>query len=346
MDATTYTGAGGTTTFVNADNGTVGFKPDLVWIKGRSNTGSHSLQDSVRGFGSATKLSTNSTNAENNNAADATDPIYGYVTAVTTTGFTAYAGTSPAQTNNSGVSYVAWQWQANQGTNVTNTSGSITSTVSANTTAGFSIVGYTGNGSVPATIGHGLGVAPQFIIIKDRSTTSNWVVQQASIGWTQGFLGMTTGAATTSTAFSNNTAPTSSVFTVGAYSNNNGENYVAYCWTPIAGFSATGTYTGNGSTDGPFLYLGFRPKFLMFKSVNYSAADTDWNIVDTSRSPYNSVSVYLNADQYNAEGTYTGFNILSNGVKLINTGGSFNGAGNTYMYLAFAENPFKYANAR
>jgi len=330
MNATLYTGNGGTQTVSNGPAG-ASFTPDFIWIKNRtSGSEGQDWNDTVRGLNK--QLYSNTTNQEYNS----TDQI----TAFTSTGFTTGAS---GTTNANGNSLVAWMWKAG-GTAVSNTAGSITSQVSANTTSGFSIVTYTGNGTIPSTIGHGLGVAPQFIIIKDRSVISNWVVQHNSLGWTQGFLGISTVAATSSSAFSNNTAPTSSVFTVGAYSNNNSENYVAYCWAPIAGYSQFGSYTGNGSTDGPFIYTGFRPRFVMIKS---SSATGAWELFDTSRNTYNVAQNWLLANTSDAEvsGTLL-IDILSNGFKFRDSGSDNNTNGATYIYAAFAEVPFKFANGR
>lgn len=351
FDATTYAGAGGTSTINNIDKGTVGFKPDLIWVKSRTDGGSHVFQDSVRGVGSATKLSSNSTNAENNASADATDPIYGYVTAITTTGFSAYAGTTPSQVNKSGQNYVAWQWVAGQGVNNTNTVGSITSTVSANTTTGFSMVTYTGTGTT-GTVGHGLSAAPQLMIVKARNQTDSWLVYH--IGCpnpaTNTMILNDANAVQTGSPNWNSTAPTSSVFSVynpgsGGYTNGNGYTYVAYCWTPVAGFSQFGNYTGNSSTNGPFIYTGFRPAFVIVRNTT-STVGTDWQIVDSSRNPSNQMSQLLQADLSNAEGTTGVLDFLSNGFKLTSTFVSINASSNNYIYIAFAENPFKYANAR
>lgn len=344
MNATLYTGNGSTQTINNADLGTVGFKPDLVWIKNRNNTGSHVLQDSVRGLGSATKLSSNSTNAENNNSGDATDPQYGYVTAITSTGFTAYAGTTPAQTNTSNYTYAAWQWQAGQGTNTTNTTGTITSTVSANPTAGFSIVSYTGTGSA-GTVGHGLGVAPTFIIYKSRSNAQNWLVNIGAITGTQGdyvYLNLTQQKLNSSNVLNAN----SSTFGLGTSPENNqsGITFIAYCWAPIEGYSKFGTYTGSGdATYSPFVYCGFRPRFILYKSTTEVSY---WNIFDTARGTTNVIGPYLNPNTSDAEGSTTLIDILSNGFKLRTAGSGNNASGQTYIYAAFAENPFKYANAR
>lgn len=353
MDATTYSGAGGNSTVTNSGL----FQPDLVWVKSRTDTGSHVLQDSVRGFTSATKLSSNSTNAENNASGDATDPIYGWVTNVTSSGFSVYAGTTPSQVNKSGQNYVSWQWKA-AGANTTNTTGTITSTVSANTTAGFSIVTYTGT-TANATVGHGLSVAPSMLIIKSRSRAGDaWVVWPSSFvtaGSTDYLVlsGTETKGAAGAINLWADTAPTSSVFSVGTQGSSNGiagATYVAYCWSAVPGFSAFGSYAGNNSSDGPFIYTGFRPKFVMIK--NYAGASgQDWIILDSSRSPYNVEQARLKPNSGAAEASGDGYDYidaLSNGFKLRGQSGSngTNGSGYSYIYMAFAETPFKYANAR
>jgi hypothetical protein len=334
MDATLYTGNGSTQTVVNSDLGSTGFKPDLVWVKSRSAATDNKLTDSVNG---ATRA------VVSNSTAAATSDTNG-LTAFSTNGFT--LGTDTTYNNNA-ATYVAWQWQAGQGTTSSNTSGSITSTVSVNATAGFSVVTYTGNGST-GTIGHGLGVAPSFIIVKDRTQAVSWIVYQTTLGAGKFMELNTTASVYTDTRPWNNTSPTSSVFSVGNYNNtnNSGDIYVAYCWAPVAGFSQFGSYTGNGSADGPFVYTGFRPKFLLFKQS--SAAGEYWHLMDTSRSPYNGVDLDLYPNLSQAESTYSppALDLLSNGFKFRTNNGAWNGSGATYIYAAFAENPFKYANAR
>ncbi|CAB4132292.1 hypothetical protein UFOVP261_1, partial [uncultured Caudovirales phage] len=225
--------------------------------------------------------------------------------------------------------------------------GSITSTVSASTTAGFSIVKYTGNGTVGATIGHGLGVAPSMIYIKGRSNVDNWHVYSSATGNTGGMFLNSTSAFVASSGFWNNTSPSSTVFTLSNSSSNNssGVTYVAYCFAPIAGFSAFGSYTGNGSATGPFIYLGFRPKFILVKCYDGAA---NWNTYDSSRNTYNPETYKLIPNLSDAEYTISGgtMNFLSNGFQLINTSTDFNGNGYNYIYMAFAENPTKYALAR
>jgi hypothetical protein len=335
MDATLYTGTGATQTITNA----AGFKPDLLWVKARSRSSSHDLVDSVRGVNLA--LTSNSTQAEITGS---------FITSLNSNGFTLPANTlSDAYfTNVSGDTLVGWQWQAGQGSSASNTNGTITSTVSVNASAGFSVVTFAFPASGPWTTGHGLGVAPSFVIVKSRSNgTFGWFVYHVSAGPT-GFLELqsTNAFATNSTTW-NNTAPTSSVinFGTGFVSGNFGADGVAYCWTPIAGYSAFGSYTGNGSTDGPFVYTGFRPKWIMAKQS--SAAGQSWNIFDTARNTYNLANTTLYADQSSAEDSVSNaYDILSNGFKLRTAASQGNTNGATYVYMAFAETPFKNSLAR
>jgi hypothetical protein len=328
MDATLYTGNNSTNNIVNA----AGFKPDMVWLKGRSQSSNHIVQDSVRGAN--TYLLPNLTGSEG------TD---GSLTSFNSNGFslTTDAGVS---FNANGTTYVGWQWRASNATAVTNTAGTITSTVSANTTAGFSVVTYTASSSA-STIGHGLGVAPSMIIQKNRDATSDWGVYHVSVGATKFLKLNTSDTPSTNSVPWNDTAPTSTVFSIGT-GYTNGNKYVAYCFAQVAGYSAFGSYTGNGSTDGTFVYLGFRPKYILIKQTNTSGEG--WFIFDTSRSPYNVQGTYLTANASEAENTLTDrqSDILSNGIKFRGSHASVNGSGSTYIYMAFAENPFKYANAR
>jgi len=332
MDATTYTGTGATNNVLNQ----YGFKPDLVWIKSRSNAFIHTLEDTVRGV--SRYLDSASTAAEVN------DPP-NFITAFNSNGFT-QAGNSAVVAD--GSTYVAWQWQAGQGSTSSNTSGSITSTVSVNATAGFSIVTWTSNGVTGATIGHGLGVAPKFMIIKSRSNVGSWPVYSASIGNTGCLFLNTTDSTFTSANFFNNTTPTSTVFTTGASSFGwtNGTTWVAYCWAEIAGFSKFGSYTGNGSSDGVFVYTGFRPKYLMVKRTTGSVYA--WCVWDSARETYNVENAILTVNTSNAENTGTLYvDFLSNGFKFRSySNGSENASGEPYIYAAFAEHPFKNSNAR
>ena len=240
---------------------------------------------------------------------------------------------------------VGWNWKAN-GAGVTNTAGSITSTVSANPTAGFSIITYTGNGTSGATIGHGLSSAPAFFVVKGRSFASNWLAQHISVGNGSAMTLNSTAAASASSTYWNNTSPSSTVITLGNGSETNpsGSTMVCYAFAPVAGFSAFGSFVGNGSSDGPFIFTGFRPKWIMIKRV--TNAD-NWNISDTVRDPYNIVGNELYANLSNAESTAQArYDIPSNGFKIRTAGSSFNGNANDYVYACFAENPFKYSLAR
>ena len=325
FDATLYTGNGSSSQVIT-NSGSM--QPDFLWAKARSNAQGHSLIDSVRGTTSL--LQSNSTAAQ----ATLTDPPT----------FNSNGFTSTPDLSTNGYTYVAWQWRASNATAVTNTAGSITSTVSANTTAGFSIVTYTGNGTGGATVGHGLGVTPNMVIVKERTNDNGeWFTYHSSFSATQYLTLNSTDALITETTVWNNTAPSSTVFTIGSSDDINGssDTYVAYCFSQVAGYSAFGSYTGNGSSDGVFVYLGFRPRWIMIKKT--SAAES-WVIDDSSRSPYNVTTEYLLADSSGAAGNVTLYDFLSNGFKPRGT--SQNGSGATFIYMAFAENPFKYANAR
>jgi hypothetical protein len=332
MDATLWTGTGTNLNVVNASQ----FKPDFVWIKNRSTTNYHNLFDSVRGVQKA--VYSNATDAE----ATETQGLLAF----NSNGFN--IGTNGG-TNGSGNALVAWQWQAGQGSTSSGTgTGGITSvTQSVNTTAGFSVVIYTGSGS-NGTVTHGLGVAPKMIMVKNRTTAGGngiWRVYHTSLGGTKYINLNETTAATTGSTVWNNTDPTSSVFSVGTTGtvNDSGNNYVAYCWAEIAGFSKFGSYTGNGNADGPFVYLGFRPSFVMIKRSDTTG---NWIIYDDARNTYNVVNLRLIPNTTDTEATVTTFDFLSNGLKLRTSDADRNASGGTYIYAAYAENPFKNANAR
>jgi hypothetical protein len=328
MDATTYTGNGSTQTIVNADNGTTGFKPDLVWVKSRSAATDHKLTDSVRGVTKA--LISDTTGAETTDSNG--------LTAFSTNGFTLGTDTN----YNNAATYVAWQWQAGQGSTSSNTSGSITSTVSVNATAGFSIVTYTGTGTT-GTVGHGLGVAPAFIIAKSRNNAVNWITYHQSLG-KDAYMNLNTTNASASLSNYWGTSVNSSTFGFlsNAYDNANG-NIVAYCWAQVAGYSAFGSYTGNGSADGPFIYTGFRPRFVMIKRTDSSGS---WHTFDSSINSYNAATQNLYPNGSNTETANNTQDLLSNGFKCRSTDTDTNASGGIYIYAAFAENPFKYSNAR
>jgi hypothetical protein len=341
FDATTYTGNGSTQSIVNA----AGFSPDLVWVKQRNGTGWHILTDSVRGANK--QLYTNVTNAEGSDTA--------LITALNSNGFSVgYNGGTDV--NGSGSSYVAWQWDAN-GAGSSNTAGSITSTVSANTSAGFSVVKWTGTGAGSATVGHGLGVAPSFVVIKQLAsaggTLYNWNAYHKSLGASKNIALNTSGAADVYGEIWSFTAPSSTVLTLGQTSgtwqvvnNYSGVGYVAYCFAEVAGYSKIGSYTGTGSSSSlPFIYTGFRPKFILMK--NASDSGQYWEIYDTSRDTYNAAGLRLFPNGYDAENdARPEIDILSNGFRIVDNQISNNGSGNTIIYYAVAENPFKYSLAR
>jgi hypothetical protein len=327
FNAVLYTGTGADQSITG-----VGFQPDFVWIKRRSSpTTNHCLYDAVRG---ATKrVYSNLTNAEDTDASS--------LTSFDADGFSLG---SDSGTNLNASTNVAWNWKAN-GAGSSNTDGSITSTVSANTTAGISIVAYTSNGTnSSATVGHGLGIAPEVIITKDRDTGStNWPVYHKSLTANGGVQLNQTNAYTSNSSYWNNTNPTSSVFSIGSFSNINSDKMIAYCFAPVEGFSAFGKYTGNGSDDGPFIYLGFRPRFVMWKRTDSTG---DWIIVDGVRNTYNTANLNLYPMSSDAEGNGYTLDLLSNGFKPRLYGSSSNASGGTYVYMAFAESPFKYSLAR
>jgi len=335
FDVKLYTGNGSTQTISN-----LLFSPDFVWIKSRNNASWwHALFDTVRGAGNF--LHTNNTNVEGGGGTS-------LLSSFTSEGFS--LNNSPNGTvNGTSDTYVAWAWDAGSSTDTNNTAGTITPTgVRANATAGFSVVTYTGNGSAGATIGHGLGVAPQLVITKSRSAANSWAVYHQALGNTKFLFFETTDAAQTNSTAWNNTSPTSTVVTfgTGTLMNGSGTTYVAYCFAPVVGYSSFGSYVGNGSSDGVFVYTGFRPRWVMVKQS--SASGEGWWIRDAARNTYNSVESMLAANSSGAEISSSGYAIdfLSNGFKLRNSNPDANASGATYVYAAFAESPFNYARAR
>ena len=314
----------------------MGFQPDFTWLKTRNTGYNHYLFDAVRGAGQV--LKSNTTEAESNQSTS--------FNSFDSDGFTV-SQVSGWEMNPSGISYVSWNWRAGNGTS-SNTDGSITSTVSVNQDAGFSVLTYTGNGTTGATVGHGLGKAPDFYWVRWRNNTSNYHVYHSSLGATKGLILNETNSEATNSGFWNNTEPTSSVFSLGYYggSNASGGLFSAVCFTEIEGFSAFGKYIGNGSTNGPFIYTGHRPAFVLMKHINGS---NNWLIYDDERLGYNKLNNFLYPNQSQQEDVASDFpriDILSNGFKLINNYGDINGSGGEYIYATFASNPFKYANAR
>ena len=330
MKPVLYTGDGTTNKSITG----VGFQTDFNWTKSRSSASySHQLSDSVRGF--SKYLYSNATNAE---GTDATN----HIQSVNSDGYVINSG---ASFNASGVTYVAWNWKAGT-TSASNTNGTITSTVSVGATQGFSVVTYTGTGA-NATVGHGLGVAPSMIILKSRVGATNWVVYHANLTSAAYVIQFNlTNTQSSSPTIFNSTAPTSSVFSIGTSSASNDTSMVAYCFSAVAGYSAFGSYTGNASTDGPFVYTGFRPRFVITKSSDATAGIGDWTIHDTSRLAYNTNDLRIFANASSAESTSEAMDMLSNGFKIRATNSNCNTSGGGYIYMAFAENPFKYALAR
>jgi hypothetical protein len=319
-----YTGNGSTQSVTG-----VNFQPDFTWIKNRDGAYSHWLNDAVRGAGLSLASNTNEE-----------EKSYGaYFTAFDSDGFSLAGGTPGF--NASGNDYVGWNWKAN-GSGVTNNDGTVTSTVSVNQDAGFSIITYPyGQGSA----GHGLGAIPDFLIYKERSpNVNNWFVWHKDLSGSDYFLYLdNTGAE--SNPYGDIFNLTSTTF--GTNSGLTGRTGVAYAFVEVEGFSKFGKYTGNGSaTDGPFIYTGFRPAYVIFKRTD---STSDWNTHDASRSPYNVSDDILWADLSDAEttGSSTGkLDFLSNGIKIRGSANGINTSGGTYIYMAFAESPFKYANAR
>ena len=319
-----YTGTGSTL----ANTG-VGFQSDLTWIKGRSGATEHVLTDSVRGV--TKELSSNDDGAE--------ETVAQGLTAFGSDGFT--VGTDGSY-NTSSATYASWNFKAG-GTAVSNTSGSITSSVSANTTAGFGIVSYTGNATTAQTIGHGLGVAPSMIIVKSRGSSGDWIVYHSSIGVLKRlFLNLSDAQDNASSGIWNTTAPTSTVFSVGNDGSVNGSSneMIAYCFAEKKGYSKFGSYVGNGNADGTFVYTGFKPAFIIWK--NTSTASTQWILLDNKRLGYNpnNNSLFPNNTDTDADGSAISGDLLSNGFKLRTTSEHDNENGSTFIYMAFAENPF------
>ena len=318
-----YTGTGATHNITG-----VGFQPDFVWLKKRSAIKDHSLNDSVRGAGK--DLICNETFSEQND---------NVLTSFDSDGFTL---SSETRGNESSSTYASWSWLGG-GTASSNTDGSITSSVSANQDAGFSIVSYTGNGTGGATVGHNLSSVPHMYIVKRRDVgSSNWHVYHQGIGATKGLRLNLTNAENTTDIWQD-TAPTSSVFSLGSSIdvNASGGSYIAYCFAEKKGYSKFGSYTGNGNADGTFVYTGFKPAWVLCKQS--SGSGYGWTLFDNKRAGYNQNNYTLQPDGSAGENTGGGngrIDLLSNGFKQRSTDAGVNGNGSTYIYMAFAENPF------
>ena len=321
----TYTGDGSASRNITG----VGFQPDWVWGKCRNVSVSHAIYDSVRG--ASNLINTNSSSAEGTNPA---------LNAFVSDGFTV---NSDSYFNGNSNTYVAWNWKA--GTSFTNDAsatgiGTIDSTGSVNTDAGFSIISYTGNATTNAKVAHGLGVAPSMMIVKKRNGAFNWGIYHKSLT-AHKLLAFTTGAPDDDASYWNDVEPTSSVFNLGsgALTNGSGSTMIAYCFSEKKGYSKFGSYTGNGNADGTFVYTGFKPAWVMVKRSNNTQG---WYMLDNKRNTFNPEDKYLEANDSDAEATFTFCDFLSNGFKarVDNTGTGFNFSGDTYIYMAFAEEPF------
>ena len=325
FQAKTYTGDGSTPSITF--DGDTDMQPDLVWYKSRSNAYSHGLFDVLRGASEQLYA-----------ASTATEATYSGVSSFDSDGFTLG---SDAGGNENSATYVAWCWKAN-GAGSSNTDGSITSTVSANTTAGFSIVKWTGDDST-ATIGHGLGAVPKMIITKRYDASGNWFTYRHSLGNTKYILLEATDAEATSSNAWDDTSPTSSVFTKASANNIDTGTYIAYCFAEKQGYSKIGSYTGNGNADGTFIYTGFRPAWIMTKKTSTTSP---WHIYDNKRSAsgFNVIGGKLTADATDAETVGTECDFVSNGVKIRASGSDVNGSGASFVYAAFAEAPLVNSN--
>ena len=319
-----YTGTGSSQAITG-----VGFQPDWVWAKQRNEARAHSLYDVVRGVQKELKAE----------GSDAESTASTFLTAFGSDGFTMGGSDN---VNGSSKNYVAWCWNAG-GSASSNGNGSITSSVSVNTTAGFSVGTYNANATAGATVGHGLGAAPEWLLVKVRNNTNNWGVFHTSMGATKAMYLDQTSSETTD-GWLNNTAPGANVFTLsgGNYGNASGYEVVFYAFTGKQGYSKFGQYVGNGNADGPFVYTGFKPAFVMIKPQSYS---NSWGLFDNKRPGFNVTKNRLEADNNSAENTNLDyFDFLSNGFKVRTSNSHPNNSGGTIIYAAFAESPFVNSN--
>ena len=318
---TLYVGTGSSRTI-----STLNFQPDWVWIKNRGTNDRHSLFDAVRA--APNMLTSNANNAQSAEPSE--------LTAFNANGFTVNNATS---VNGSSANYVSWNWKAN-GTGSSNTAGSINSTVSVNTTSGFSIVKYVGNASQSQTVGHGLGVAPKLIIFKSSTSADDWYICFPSVLGVDGRLTLNTSAANSigDNTFWNSVAPSSTLFSIGNNSraNASGQTIIAYCFAEKQGYSKMGSYTGNGNTNGTFVYTGFKPAYVIAKRTD---GTSNWNQFDNKRFGFNVKNPLLYPNLTNAEADDVFIDLLANGFKWRTTNGDINASGGSYIYMAFAEAP-------
>tara|TARA_R100000995_G_C3483224_1_gene125378 strand:- start:763 stop:1833 length:1071 start_codon:yes stop_codon:yes gene_type:complete len=327
-----YTGNGSTAHDIT-NTGNANLQPDLIWIKNRSASSNPIIQDTTRGI--------NVQSFTDGTAAETTNASWGHVNSVSSDGFQVDAGSpvTEANANKNSNNYAGWQWKANAGTTSTNSNGSVTSYVQADTTAGFSIVKWTGNATGNFTVGHGLSSAPNVIVVKKSNGTSNWYCRYAAAlnGNNSALYWNATNAEGSESTIWNSTAPTSTVFTIGTDGNlATTSNYIAYCWNSIKGYSAFGNYQGDGIASGPYIYTGFRPAFILIKNISISQS---WIVFDSKRPGYNRTNQTLNTNEQGAEETGRVLDICSTGFKIRSTNTACNGDNNYHVYMAFADQP-------
>ena len=325
-----YTGTGSSNS-ITLDGSGGNMQPDWVWIKCRDDSHNHQVFDSVRGVHKRMRTDTDGAETESSESLKSFD----------SNGFTVGTQANVNASASGDNSFVSWNWLAG-GSSSSNSDGDITSTVSANTTSGFSVVSYTGNGSTNQTIGHGLGAIPDFIIVKQRNTTRNWPTYTKALGNGVAFLDITDAWAGGS-SYQNYwyvSGMTTSTFGISNNDNTNASSgtFIAYVFANVKGYCKVGSYVGNGNADGAFVYTGFNPAFIIFKR---SDAAENWALMDNKLRPSNGVdNYYLYPDLNNAQVTTSDFDMLSNGFKTRTASNFINGSGATYLYIAIAENPF------
>ena len=326
FNTTLYVGNGSSKTITG-----IPFPPSLVWIKARSAAENHVMVDTARGANNY--LMQNTTNGNDTNPE--------FLKSFTSDGYTLGLGD---RVNKSSTNLVSWNWKAN-GAGSSNTDGSINTTkTSANTTSGCSIITYTGNATAGATIGHGMGIKPSMIIIKELAGGNDWIVYTQALTANKILYLNSTAGENDNNVFFNDTEPTTSLITLGSIGATNGSGVamIAYCFSNVKGFSKQGSYLGNGSTDGTFVYTGFKPAWIMIKKS--SAAGTNWFIFDDKRVGYNPDNDYVSPNTSSAEGSTVYLDILSNGFKLKANESDVNTNGATYIYMAFASEPLVSTN--
>ena len=329
----------------------------MIWSKSRSGAVSHIIYDRIRGAGENKGINPDLSRPMGSCYDTASGTAYGYVSAFTSDGYTVADGNqSTGYTNKSGSNYVGWCWDAGTAASGANTDGTINIADGdqwVSTASGFSITKYTGTGA-DATFGHGLGAQPEFMIFKVYGADKNWTVQHVGNTLGTGRLILDENYGNNSSfgdTYWNSTAPTSTVISIGDHANTNGsgEDHICYAWTPIAGYSKFGKWTGTGADPGPFIYLGFRPRYFFMKELDDA---TNWLIYDSERDSANPTQFHLFPNTNDAGNTYDASNtdlsldFLSNGVKVRNSNSGVNASGDTYIYAAFAEHPYKTSRAR